>query len=231
MVFQAEGLALGQASEFKQFGEIGGVIVLCAMVFFGRLRDLLTGYRGAMDMSKIALIMIDWQQGFDDLAYWGNRNNPDAETNGAKLLTHWRKAGLPVIHVKHDSTAPQSRLHPSHAGNAIKDIVAPISGELIYGKNVNSAFIGTTLEADLRAQGISKLVLCGITTDHCVNTTTRMAGNLGFDATIAADACATFDRQLPDGRVFGADVVHDVALASLNGEFSAVKTVAQIIAG
>ena len=58
-----------------------------------------------------------------------------------------------------------------------------------------------------------------------------MGGNLGFDVTVAADACYAFDRQLPDGRVFRADVVHDVALASLNGEFAAVKTVAQIIAG
>ncbi len=181
-------------------------------------------------MTQTALILIDWQQGFDDLAYWGNRNNPDAEANGAKLLNHWRKIGQPVFHVKHDSTEPQSRLNPSHPGNAIKDALAPIGDEQLYGKNVNSAFIGTTLEADLRAAGINKLVLCGITTDHCVNTSTRMAGNLGFEATIAADACATFDRKLPDGRVFEAALVHDVALASLNGEFAAVKTVDEIIA-
>ncbi|WP_336080300.1 cysteine hydrolase family protein [Thalassospira sp. CH_XMU1448-2] len=180
-------------------------------------------------MNKTALILIDWQQGFDDLDYWGNRNNPDAERNGEKLLTHWRKAGQPVFHVKHDSTEPQSRLHPDHQGNAIKQALAPIEGEPVYGKNVNSAFIGTSLEADLRAQGISRLVLCGITTDHCVNTSTRMAGNLGFEVTIASDACATFDRSLPDGRVFPAELVHDVALSSLNGEFAAVKTVEQII--
>lgn len=182
-------------------------------------------------MSQTALILIDWQQGFDDLDYWGNRNNPDAEINGEKLLSHWRKIGQPVFHVKHDLTEPKSRLHPDNAGNAIKAALAPIAGEPVYGKNVNSAFIGTSLEADLRAQGISKLILCGITTDHCVNTTTRMAGNLGFDATIASDACGTFDRSLPDGRVFKADLVHDVTLASLNGEFAAVKTVSEIILG
>jgi nicotinamidase-related amidase len=180
-------------------------------------------------MTRTALILIDWQQGFDDLDYWGSRNNPDAEVNGERLLSHWRAIGQPVFHVKHNSTEPQSRLHPDHPGNAFKPALAPIEGEAVYGKNVNSGFIGTSLEADLRAQGISRLVLCGITTDHCVNTTTRMAGNLGFETTIAADACATFDRNLPDGRVFAAELVHDVALASLNGEFAAVKTVDQII--
>ena len=181
-------------------------------------------------MTRTALILIDWQQGFDDLSYWGNRNNPDAETNAVRLLTHWRANAWPVIHVKHNSTEPQSRLHPDHRGNGFKAVLAPTEGEAVYGKNVNSAFIGTSLEADLRAQGISKLVLCGITTDHCVNTSTRMAGNLGFDVVIAADACATFDRSLPDGREFPAELVHDVALASLNGEFAAVKNVDQIIA-
>lgn len=181
-------------------------------------------------MSQTALILIDWQQGFDDTGYWGNRNNPGAEANGRKLLAHWRDKGWPVFHAKHDSTEPQSRLHPDRPGNAFKPGFEPCDGEPVYGKNVNSALIGTDLEADLRTQGISKLVLCGITTDHCVNTTTRMAGNLGFDATIAADACATFDRSLPDGRIFPADLVHDLALASLNGEFAAVKNVDEIIA-
>ncbi|MCC9620231.1 cysteine hydrolase [Thalassospira sp. MA62] len=180
-------------------------------------------------MSQTALILIDWQQGFDDLDYWGNRNNPDAEKNAKLLLRHWRRTGRPVFHAKHNSTTPQSRLAPEHPGNAFKPELAPAGDEPVYGKTVNSALIGTGLEADLRARGISKLVLCGITTDHCVNTTTRMAANLGFDATIAADACATFDRQLPDGRVFDAQLVHDVALSSLNEEFAAVKTVNQII--
>lgn len=182
-------------------------------------------------MSKTALIMIDWQKGFADLGYWGNRNNPAAEENGATLLAHWRENGWPVIHVRHDSTTPQSRLHPDHPGHAFIEFALPDGDEPVYGKSVNSAFIGTTLEADLRARGIDAIVVCGISTDHCVNTTTRMGGNLGFDVTIAADACFTFERKLPDGRVFAADLVHDVALASLNGEFASVKSVAQIISG
>ncbi|NIZ02810.1 cysteine hydrolase family protein [Thalassospira lucentensis] len=182
-------------------------------------------------MSKTALILIDWQKGFDDLAYWGNRNNPAAEENGAALLAHWRANGWPVIHVCHNSTAPQSRLHPDQPGHAFMEFAMPQGDEPVCGKSVNSAFIGTTLEAELRARGINKIVVCGISTDHCVNTTTRMGANLGFDVTIAADACFTFDRALPDGRAFAADLVHDVALASLNDEFASVKSVAQIVHG
>lgn len=181
--------------------------------------------------NNAALILIDWQKGFSDLAYWGNRNNPAAEENSAKLLTHWRENGWPVIHVRHNSTTQGSRLHPNHPGHGFVDFAVPRDGEPVYGKTVNSAFIGTMLEGDLRASGINRIVLCGVSTDHCVNTSARMGGNLGFDVTIVGDACHTFDRSLPDGRVFAAELVHDVALASLNEEFAAVKMTRQVITG
>ncbi|OSQ38567.1 isochorismatase [Thalassospira mesophila] len=175
------------------------------------------------------LIMIDWQQGFRDLDYWGQRNNPDAENNAARLLAHWRAHGGTVIHVQHGSTSPQSRLYPGQPGHDFEHFARPQNGEAVYGKNVNSGFIGTRLEADLRAADRTRLVICGISTDHCVNTTTRMAGNLGFDAILAADACFCFDRKLPDGRVFDAQLVHDVHLASLSGEFATILTTGQIL--
>lgn len=178
-----------------------------------------------------ALILIDWQQGFSDLEYWGQRNNPGAEAKGARLLAHWRAKGAPVIHVRHDSTTPTSRLYPDHPGHEFIEFATPKDGEPVYGKLVNSAFIGTSLEADLRARGINQIVCCGISTDHCVNTTTRMGANLGFEVTIVSDACYAFERKLPDGRMFGADLVHDVALASLNGEFAKVCTTDQVIGG
>ena len=183
------------------------------------------------ETENTALIMIDWQQGFADLDYWGQRNNPEAEANGEALLANWRGKGAPVIHVHHDSTTPTSRLYPGHPGHAFIDFATPADDEAVYGKQVNSAFIGTALEADLGARGISKVVLCGISTDHCVNTTTRMAANLGFEVTIVSDACFAFERRLPDGRIFDADLVHDVALASLNGEFAKVCTTDQVIGG
>jgi nicotinamidase-related amidase len=175
------------------------------------------------------LIMIDWQKGFRDLDYWGQRHNPDAEQNAQRLLAHWRAHQGRVIHVRHDSTSPQSRLYPGQSGHDFEAFASPQDGERVYGKNVNSAFIGTTLEADLRADNNARLVLCGISTDHCVNTTTRMAGNLGFDVVLAADACFCFDRYLPDGCKIAAQTVHDVHLASLSGEFARILTTDQIL--
>lgn len=176
-----------------------------------------------------ALILIDIQQGFDDLKYWGPRNNPQAEANAAKLLSAWRASHRPIFHVQHRSTTPGSPLRPGQPGCDHKPEVWPMSGEPVIGKNVNSAFIGTDLEAQLRAQGIDTLVIAGLTTAHCVSTTTRMAGNLGFRALLAADGCATNARTGHDGRAHDAESVHVMELAALHGEFAEVADTAALI--
>jgi len=94
-------------------------------------------------------------------------------------------------------------------------VALPQPGEPVYAKSVNSAFIGTTLEDDLRSRGLDSLVLVGLTTDHCVSTSVRMAANLGFAVTVVADATATFDRVSYDGASFDAEQMHQAALASL----------------
>ena len=168
-----------------------------------------------------ALLVVDVQRGFDDPS-WGSRNNPDAEANIARLLEFWRAAQRPVFHVFHDSATPESPLRPYSEGNAPKPEGAPRAGEGIYRKSVNSAFIGTSLEADLREAGISTLVVVGLTTNHCVSTTVRMAGNLGFEVYLSSDATATFDRAGIDGRNRPAAEVHAAALSDLEGEFATV---------
>ncbi len=175
-------------------------------------------------MAGVALIIIDVQQGLDEPG-WGKRNNPDAESNIALLLQHWRQSNHPVIHVQHCSVEPNSPLRSDRPGNQFKAEAAPLDGEVIFQKTTNSAFIGTDLEAFLKAQGIDDLVIVGLTTDHCVSTSTRMAGNLGFNVKLVGDATATFDREGPDGSYFTAEQMHQVNLASLNGEFcTVVKT-------
>jgi nicotinamidase-related amidase len=166
-----------------------------------------------------ALILIDIQKGFDDPVY-GKRNNPDAEANAGRLLNVWRKFGYPIFHIQHLSVRPSSPLSPSSPGSAIKEVVKPENSEPVITKNVNSAFIGTDLESRLHAAGITQVVLAGITTDHCVSTSTRMAANLGFDSIIAFDATAAFDRAAPDGRQWSAEDIYSAALASLHGEFA-----------
>lgn len=177
--------------------------------------------------SPPALILIDIQQGFHDPS-WGQRNNPEAEARAAQLLELWRTQGWPVVHVQHLSLEPRSTLRPGQDGAAFQPGFEPRPGEMHIVKHVNSAFIGTDLEEQLRRRGLERLVVAGLTTDHCVSTTTRMAGNLGFDVTLVADATATFDREYAGERLRAADL-HRAHLASLHGEFATVRRAAEVL--
>ena len=170
-----------------------------------------------------ALILIDIQKGFDDIDYWGGqRNNPEAEQNAAKLLELWRMHSLPVFHIKHCSTDPNSRLAEVNPGNGFKEIVLPLEGETIICKSVNSAFIGTDLKLYLDRLNIRVIIIVGLTTDQCVSTTARMAGNYGFETYVVYDATATFNKKGLMGESFSAELIHDTTLASLNVEFATV---------
>jgi nicotinamidase-related amidase len=180
--------------------------------------------------TSATLIVIDVQEGFD-ATYWGERNNPGAEHLIERLLARWRASKRPVIHVRHDSTEPRSALRPDTPGNAIKKEAAPKPGEAVLGKRVNSAFIGTDLEARLEAQGSDTVVLCGFTTNHCVSTTARMASNLGFRTFVLSDCTVAFATQGPgpQGRLIPAAVMHEVGLAELHGEFATIVTTDELL--
>jgi nicotinamidase-related amidase len=177
---------------------------------------------------RTALLLIDVQQGLDHPRY-GERNNPQAERRIAELLAAWRAGGWPIIHVQHMSREPESPLREGLPGNAFKLEAQPAGDEPVFRKNVNSAFIGTALEAHLRERGIDSLVVVGITTDHCVSSTVRMAGNLGFTVTVVEDATATFERRGPDGSHYSADLMHRITLASLHGEFATVRSAEEVL--
>ena len=176
-----------------------------------------------------ALLVIDVQVGFDDPS-WGRRNNPMAEANVAALLAAWRAVAAPLFHVHHDSQGPSGLLRHGTPGHAPKAQAKPIGRERIYRKRVNSAFIGTSLELDLRKQGIATVVIVGLTTNHCISTTARMAGNLGFKTYVVADATATFDRPHLNGQLRLAEDVHNAALSDLQGEFAEIVDTKSVVA-
>jgi nicotinamidase-related amidase len=102
----------------------------------------------------------------------------------------------------------------------VKAEARPLPGERLFRKTVNSAFIGTGLEPELRALGVPALAIVGLTTNHCISTTARMASNLGFATFVASDATAAFDHIGLNGEMRSAEDVHHAALSDLKDEFA-----------
>lgn len=175
-----------------------------------------------------ALIIIDVQEAFED-EKWGERNNPNAEKNISEILQVWRARGLEVIHIRHTSDNPNSVFHPSHRGFNIKEVVKPLESEVLMTKKVNSSFIGTNLENYLLENHIRTVVITGLTTPHCVSTTTRMSGNLGFDTYLISDATAAFGLTDQNGDYFDPETIHNVTLATLHDEFATVMTTEELL--
>ncbi|WP_148302502.1 cysteine hydrolase family protein [Caldalkalibacillus mannanilyticus] len=175
-----------------------------------------------------ALLIVDVQEAFEDKK-WGERNNLDAEENISKILKHWREKGWQVIYIQHMSDNPSSLFYPRNAGFAIKEIVKPLEDEIVISKKVNSSFIGTSLEEFLRSKEITTVVITGLTTPHCVSTTTRMSGNLGFSTYLISDATAAFGMMDHHGQFYSANIIHNITLATLHDEFATILTTEQLI--
>jgi nicotinamidase-related amidase len=180
------------------------------------------------------LLLVDVQRGLADatpdaVPGRGRRSTPQAEANVARLLAAWRDRRAPVVHVRHDSVEPNSPLRPGLPGHAVAPEATPRPHEPTFAKTVNSAFVGTGLEAYLHERGVTQLVVAGLTTDHCVSTTVRMAANLGFEVTLVGDATGTFARVGPRGDLHDAETMHAVELAALHGEFATVVDTDEVL--
>jgi nicotinamidase-related amidase len=171
-----------------------------------------------------ALLILDVQNGFDD-PFWGERNNPSAEQNIAKLQMEWRNRKGHIIYTKHLSLLPNSPLHfKNKQGTEFKDVVKPLPNEVVYTKNVNSGFIGTQLESYLKSNQVHTVVITGLSTQHCVSTTTRMSANLGYQTFLVEDAIAAFGITDHKGVYHDAASIQDHELAMLQKEFATVVT-------
>lgn len=180
------------------------------------------------DLTHAALVVVDAQQGFDDPS-WGARNNADCDRNIAALASAWAEHGRPLVYVRHDSTNPDSPLAAGSPGNRLREYLTA-EPDLLVSKSVNSGFHGDPdLDAWLTGQRIHRIVVCGITTNHCCETTARVGGNLGYDVLFVLDATHTFDRLAPDGSTVTADDLARVTATNLHGEFATVVRTADLL--
>jgi len=173
-------------------------------------------------MPDTALVVIDIQ---NDYFPGGAMELDGAEAAGAKAgsaLVHFRKNGLPVIHVKHLSTRPGATFFlPGTRGAEIHALVQPAAGEAVIEKNFPNSFRGTALEKHLKDSGVKNLVVAGMMTHMCVDASVRHAADLGYKVTLLADACAT-RAQSYGGETVPARQVHAAFLAALNGFYAKV---------
>ncbi|MFI1682089.1 cysteine hydrolase family protein [Streptomyces sp. NPDC020607] len=181
--------------------------------------------------ANAALVVVDVQKGFEEEEFWGARNNPAADDNIASLIDVWQATGRPVVFVRHDSPKPESPLRPGYVGNGFKEYVEERRGkgagdELLVSKTVNSAFYGTPdLDAWFQAAGIAQVVVAGIQTNMCAETTARMGGNLGYEVVFALDATYTFDLVGPFGwRCAAEELARATAVSLHGGGFAQVVT-------
>ena len=170
-----------------------------------------------------ALILVDVQKAFLEKDYPGiNRNNHDAEFICGNILSKWRELKLPIVHVRHSSTSPDSKLHKSKPGFEFNNYVKPLDNEVVLTKKVNSAFIGTKLDNILYNMNINTLVFVGMTTNHCISSTVRMSGNLGFETYLISDSTACYDTMGMDGKMIDCNIIYESSLANLSREFATI---------
>jgi len=172
-----------------------------------------------------ALLLVGLQVGYDAPGF-GRRGNPGLEAVLAAVLTGWRERGHPVIHVRHVPRSPTSPLWPGAGGSDWKAQVAPRSGEPVIETSTQGAFIGTSLEADLRERYVDTVVIGGLTTNHAVSSTARNAADLGFATVVLSDGSAAFERRGGDS----AEVVHAMALADLRDGIAKVSDSRTVLA-
>lgn len=177
--------------------------------------------------ASTALVVIDVQKAIDD-PRWDGKNNPDYQTRILDLLTLWRARQWPVFHIKHNEPNPASTYHTYAPGNEFKPETKPLPGEAIIEKEVNCAFIKTSLGSQLRMDGCEKIVFCGVVTHNSIDATVRHASCLGFETYLVSDACTAVPVTDRTGKTWAAEDVHNLALAFLDGEYCDVISMQDI---
>ena len=173
-----------------------------------------------------AVLVIDMQQGMADRIRAGRPTaTPDAPGRIAALLAGARAKGLPVIHVLHDDPRSESPFRKGKPGAEPMPCAIPQTGEAVFWKHGSSAFHGTGLDAYLKAQGITELVVAGAVAAFCVTSTVRQASDLGYRVLLPQDALLGFDLPAHDGGQIDAGTIFRVTLSLLGADFATLTSV------
>ena len=168
---------------------------------------------------KLALIIIDVQNDYFESGKMPLHNPLKALKNIERVLTKFREKGLPVFHIQHINEPDDDFFQPNTDGAEIHSRLTPLSNEYHLIKHMPSSFLGTGLEKLLKEKGITDIVVCGMMSHMCVDTTVRACQDLGLNVVLLDDACATINLNY-NGEVIPAETVHKTYMASLNGVFA-----------
>jgi nicotinamidase-related amidase len=183
--------------------------------------------RRPVPIERSALLVIDAQDSFAALPRWEQRSNPAFEANLAMFVQAYRTAGLPIFFFLHsDDDAGFERTSPHYR---VMDAVAPSADEPLLHKTTRNCFTSTDLQRRLVAADVSRLVVTGIQTEQCCETTARIAGDYGYDVDFVTDATRTFPIAGPDGEL-GTDAIVERTEYALRGRFARIATTAAIVA-
>jgi nicotinamidase-related amidase len=178
-----------------------------------------------------ALLLIDVQESFRARPYWSDADAPAFFERTNALLAGAQAAGIPIVQVFH-TDGPESVDNPfSHAGGLIKPLaeLRPFEAALRVEKHRHSALVGTGLPVWLHQHGIRRLIVAGIRTEQCCETTTRHASDEGWEVDYVTEATLTFDMRTPAGGVLSAAAIRERTETVLAGRFATLCTVEQAL--
>lgn len=172
---------------------------------------------------KKALLIIDVQNDYFPNGKCELYQPEPALENIKELLTYFRENNLPVYYVQHIADKTASFFVPDTDGVNIHNSITPLASEKVIIKHSPNSFFETSLQEELEKESITELVICGMMTHMCIDTTVRAAKELGYNITLISDACATKYLE-QNGEKLSAKVVQHVYMASLHPRFANVMT-------
>ncbi|HEX2062514.1 MAG TPA: isochorismatase family protein [Thermoanaerobaculia bacterium] len=179
-------------------------------------------------MKNTALLLVDIQDSFLVGGRWARRGNPAFEENVTLLLDAWRDAGLPLFFILH--TDPDPGFRQSDPEFRLMDFLRRRDDEPVIVKTTFNSFTSTDLEARLDALGIERVVVTGISLEQCVETTTRVAKDLGYEVDFVIDATQTFpivDKRT--GEELPVSALYERAQYVLRDRFARIVTAREVV--